>query len=542
MIKSIPYHRLSFSLLSMALFVSITLPKESSAQAPSARYSQIVSDSISITSIDVWSIRNRKDLEMVPWEIISAFGIQELGLDPLLIDTIDFSASMPSPNGPEFGGVVRTTKPVDIAKLSSKLFDETIDSPKIKGMRFRNFNQAPMKIAQSEKQVMLFGSEGTLRRMLGKPSKGSRTVDLVKGSKYPIRSVTAMANIRPIIEGGLSDMQSQIPPPLYQDIEIVVQELEYVVSANDMAGLNAQIDLKLIAKDSESASRLAAALDRLRTNGLVFAEESLRSAISQEQEMSPELKTACIQYMERAKVFLGQADLWKVDGDEVAINATYSYSIPTIGVLTGLLLPAVQAAREAARRMSSQNNIKQLMLAMLNYESVYRNFPIRATKSKDGKQLLSWRVAILPYVEEAVLYQEFHLDEPWDSPHNIKLIPRMPATFKHPSSQAEPGHTVYLAPYREDTVWNLEKPKMGTITDGTSNTLAIVEVQDEHAVPWTKPDDLDLNELANLSFLRGPTFQAGYFDGSVRALSKTIDKAILEALITSQGGEVVDVP
>ena len=542
MIKSIPYHRLSFSLLSMALFVSITLPEESSAQAPSARYSQIVSDSISITSIDVGSIRNRKDLEMVPWEIISAFGIQELGLDPLLIDTIDFSASMPSPNGPEFGGVVRTTKPVDIAKLSSKLFDETIDSPKIKGMRFRNFNQAPMKIAQSEKQVILFGSAGTLRRMLGKPSKGSRTVDLVKGSKYPIRSVTAMANIRPIIEGGLSDMQSQIPPPLYQDIEIVVQELQYVVSANDMAGLNAQIDLKLIAKDSESASRLAAALDRLRTNGLVFAEESLRSAISQEQEMSPELKTACIQYMERAKVFLGQADLWKVDGDEVAINATYSYSIPTIGVLTGLLLPAVQAAREAARRMSSQNNIKQLMLAMLNYESVYRNFPIRATKSKDGKQLLSWRVAILPYLDEAALYKEFHLDEPWDSPHNIKLIPRMPATFKHPSSQAEPGHTVYLAPYREDTVWNLEEPKMWTITDGTSNTLAIVEVQDEHAVPWTKPDDLDLNELANLSFLRGPTFQAGYFDGSVRTLSKTIDKAILEALITSQGGEVVDVP
>jgi len=526
----------------MVLFVSITLPKESSAQAPSARYSQIVSDSISITSIDVGSIRNRKDLEMVPWEIISAFGIQELGLDPLLIDTIDFSASMPSPNGPEFGGVVRTTKPVDIAKLSSKLFDETIDSPKIKGMRFRNFNQAPMKIAQSEKQVILFGSEGTLRRMLGKPSKGSRTVDLVKGSKYPIRSVTAMANIRPIIEGGLSDMESQIPPPLYQDIEIVVQELQYVVSANDMAGLNAQIDLKLIAKDSESASRLAAALDRLRTNGLVFAEESLRSAISQEQEMSPELKTACIQYMERAKVFLGQADLWKVDGDEVAINATYSYSIPTIGVLTGLLLPAVQAAREAARRMSSQNNIKQLMLAMHNYHDAYRSFPIRATESKDGKQLLSWRVALLPFVEGAALYQEFHLDEPWDSPHNIKLIPRMPATFKHPSSQAEPGHTVYLAPYREDTVWNLEKPKMGTITDGTSNTLAIVEVQDEHAVPWTKPDDLDLNELANLSFLRGPTFQAGYFDGSVRALSKTIDKAILEALITSQGGEVVDVP
>jgi hypothetical protein len=66
--------------------------------------------------------------------------------------------------------------------------------------------------------------------------------------------------------------------------------------------------------------------------------------------MSPELKQACLQYMERAKEFLGKADLWTVNGDEIAINGTYSYSIPTIGVLTGLLLPAVQAAREAARR------------------------------------------------------------------------------------------------------------------------------------------------------------------------------------------------
>ena len=542
MIESIPFLRQTVSLLSMVISVSSTLPKELYGQGPSVRYNQTVSDSISITSIDVGAIRNRKDLEMVPWEIISAFGIQELGVDPLLIDTIDISASMPSLNGPEFGGVVRMTKPVDIADLSSKLFDEIGDYPKITGTRFRNVNQAPMKIAQSEDQVILFGSEGMLRRMLGKPSKGSKTVELVKDSKYPMRSVTAMAIIRPIIEGGLADMESQIPPSLYQDINIVIQELEYVISANDMAGMFAQIEMKLIAKNSESAAKLADALDRLRTNGLVFAEESLRNAIGQDQQMSPELKAACIQYMERAKVFLSQADLWKVNGEEVAMNATYGYSIPTIGVLTGLLLPAVQAAREAARRMQSSNNVKQLMLAIHNYEFAFKFIPTRATKSKDGEQLLSWRVALLPFVEEGALYQEFHLDEPWDSPHNIKLVPRLPTAFRHPSSQAQPGHTVYVAPFRDDTVWNVEKPRFANITDGMSNTIAIVEVQDEHAVLWTKPDDLDLNDLENLSFLRDPTFEAGYFDGTVRAISKSIDKGILEALITSQGGEVVDVP
>lgn len=523
-------------------FVSPPLATQVSAQTPSPRYSQTVADSISVTSIDVGAIRSRKDLEMVPWEILSAFGRQELGIDPLLIDTIDISAGMPSPNGPEFGGVIRTTKPVDIADLSSKLFGDIVDSPKIKGMRSRNANDAPIKVVQTEKQVLLFGSEGTLRRMLGKPSKGSKAIDLLNASKYPMRSVTNLANIKPILEGGLADMEAQIPPPLYKDIEVVLQELEYVVNSNDMAGMSAQIELKLVAKDAESAARLATALANLRTNGMEFAELALRNAIRQEQDMSPELKQACIQYMERIKEFLGKADLWTVNGEEIAINGTYSYTIPTIGVLTGLLLPAVQAAREAARRMASSNNVKQLLLSLLNHESAFKQFPLRAKVDKDGGKLLSWRVAILPFLEENALYKEFRQDEPWDSPHNIQLLDRMPAIFKHPSSQAQKGHTVYLAPYRDDTIWNSMKPKIGTITDGTSNTVAIVEVQDEYAVPWTKPDDLDVNDSENFDFLRTPTFQAGFFDGSVRTISKTIDGETLEALVTSQGGEIVNVP
>ena len=156
----------------------------------------------------------------------------------MLIECVDISASMPSPNRPSFGCVILTTKPLDIADLSSQLFGEVVNSPKIKWMRSRNANDAPIKIAQTEEQVILFGSEGTLRRMLGKPSKGSKAIDLLNASKYPMRSVTNFANIKPIIAGGLADMESQIPPSLYQDIEVVIEELEYVVSSNDMAGLS----------------------------------------------------------------------------------------------------------------------------------------------------------------------------------------------------------------------------------------------------------------------------------------------------------------
>jgi len=212
----------------------------------------------------------------------------------------------------------------------------------------------------------------------------------------------------------------------------------------------------------------------------------------------------------------------------MVLDGQLSYSVPTIGVLTGLLLPAVQAAREAARRMQSSNNQKQIMLALWNYESAYKSLPSRVLKDANGRPLLSWRVAILPFIEQQPLYEQFHLDEPWDSEHNLSLLDSMPKIFKHPNFAGPAGHTVYLAPYKTGTVWSLEKPELGEITDGTSNTIACFEVNDEHAVPWTKPEDIDLDKVQLLDFFRFPSSTVAMFDGSVQSISPDIDPSILE--------------
>ena len=122
-----------------------------------------------------------------------------------------------------------------------------------------------------------------------------------------------------------------------------------------------------------------------------------------------------------------------------------SISSPAVsGVLVALLLPAVQSAREAARRAQCVNNLKQIGLAMHNYQSANNAFPRPAITDKDGKPLLSWRVAILPYIEQQELYNKFKLDEPWDSPHNKALIKEMPPIYVCPSrANVEPGTTTY---------------------------------------------------------------------------------------------------
>jgi len=216
----------------------------------------------------------------------------------------------------------------------------------------------------------------------------------------------------------------------------------------------------------------------------------------------------------------------------------------TSAVLVALLLPAVQAAREAARRAQCINNLKQIGLAMHNYESSTGAFPRPAITDKQGKPLLSWRVAILPYIEQGPLYDKFKLNEPWDSPHNQALLKEMPPTYVCPSrARVEPFTTTYQVFTGPGALFeNGKAVRIAEITDGTSNTLMVVEAQKE--VPWTKPDDLSFPPAAASDFFGAGSFHPGGFDGlmadgSVRFFKNTINRNVILSLITRAGGEVV---
>jgi hypothetical protein len=219
-----------------------------------------------------------------------------------------------------------------------------------------------------------------------------------------------------------------------------------------------------------------------------------------------------------------------------------------------LLLPAVQAAREAAQRAQSANNLKQIMLALHNYHDTFRGLPPAYTFDSKKKPGLSWRVLILPFIEEAALYQQFHLDEPWDSEHNKKLIAKMPKVFKAPKSAAGEGKTVYLGVAGESGTFPppalpVEKQRpiglsFSAFTDGLSNTIAVVEANDDSAVIWTKPDDFTPQEKDPFKGLLGlyhGGFQAGLCDGSVRFISEKLAPEMLMRLFERNDGNPVEI-
>ncbi len=197
------------------------------------------------------------------------------------------------------------------------------------------------------------------------------------------------------------------------------------------------------------------------------------------------------------------------------------------------------------------NNLRQLMLACHNYESAFSQFPNPSGITDNTPNGLSWRVQVLPFLEQGELYAKFKLDEPWNSEHNLKLVAEMPEIFKSPLVKDPAihaaGKTVYQVPVADAGVFkpnNLENVpvKFGDITDGSSNTICIVATDEANAVVWTKPQDwnVDLdNPRAGLVVSR-PKVVVGRMDSSVQVLPATITVEQLRALITSSGGEVVD--
>ena len=213
----------------------------------------------------------------------------------------------------------------------------------------------------------------------------------------------------------------------------------------------------------------------------------------------------------------------------------------------GAVAEATDKVKAAAARVQSLNNLKQIALGLHAYHDVTGSLPPAAVVDKAGRPLLSWRVLILPYVEEAQLYRQFKLDEAWDGPTNKKLLDKMPRVYAMPpqiASKAKANETHYQVFVGKGAAFDLLKgPRLTDFNDGTSNTLMVASAATP--VPWSKPDDIAFDPAADM------TTKLGYFpdvahaalgDGSVRALSKKLDRKTLAALITRGGGEVINDP
>lgn len=233
-----------------------------------------------------------------------------------------------------------------------------------------------------------------------------------------------------------------------------------------------------------------------------------------------------------------QSSTVTIDGNRVTfVLDSMQPASPLVSTLLGSLL-------QAGRRFDETESLKELAIAMHNFHDVWSSFPPPASYDREGRPLLSWRVYLLPYLDERELYGQFHFDEPWDSPHNSELIAKMPDVFKSNDLTLDlAGKTRFLLPVADETPWH---GKVGTtireITDGTSNTIMIVEADRDRAAVWTQPVDLPIDWERPQDGLTGNPagFRAAFCDGSVERIRADIDPQVLTVLLTNAAGEVRD--
>lgn len=206
---------------------------------------------------------------------------------------------------------------------------------------------------------------------------------------------------------------------------------------------------------------------------------------------------------------------------------------------------------ESAHHRVLAAKLRQLGLAMHNYHDTFRQFPLVAqSESYDetGRPLLSWRVHLLPFLDQTPLYKRFHLDEPWNSEHNRKLMEFIPEVLRSPTDEEDAVTTRFVLVTGERALFSAggssktRRPRLSAVRDGSSSTLMIVQAGRDRAVPWTAPQDTDFDRFNPLTCLGTPPasgWPVVLTNADVRMLTTEITPQNFSALVTPAGGEIL---
>lgn len=215
-----------------------------------------------------------------------------------------------------------------------------------------------------------------------------------------------------------------------------------------------------------------------------------------------------------------------------------------IGIVFGV---AIRSAREAAIACTCQSRLNQMQFALDNYHAAYGHYPPAYIADKDGKPIHSWRVLILPFIEEQKLYDAYDFNEPWNGPNNSKLADKMPLRFHMPSEPLSTSVTNIVAITGPGTAFpGARSTRKEEFIDGLDNTILLAEIAHSD-INWLEPRDLNVEAMSfvandptrpsiSCSRRRGPYV---VFADSIRThqISPSLSPTALRALTTIAGGE-----
>ncbi len=372
--------------------------------------------------------------------------------------------------------------------------------------------------------TLMISTPEVIEKMLLTGPKSASPLTQTESWKAAANGTVAVA----IDTTGIQKLMAQAPPNPIVGMFSPLWETAVSHTLGLTVGDQTQLKLTSLSKDAAGAKQIEA----IHTAGIAMLTNMLRNSKNSPDPMMKMSVEGLLPILDSHKL--------STRGSET----TLSLEADVMGVLA-TLAPAITQAQAAAQRAQQQNNLKQILLALHNFHGTYQHFPPAIVIDPQSKVARSWRVELLPFLDQAGLYEQYKKDEPWDSEANKKVLAQMPAIFRHPSQVTDSTNTAIVAAYGKGLVFeenDTDGTQLQEILDGISNTIAVVESKTE--IPWTKPEDilidLSKDKLPEFGGFSEGIFQVGMGDGSVRAILKSIDIAVLKKLFTKAGGERIE--
>jgi hypothetical protein len=526
--------------LAQAAAVALAPGQPTTTTPPELQLTADFPDGIGFVSVKVSEVWDRPaflPVRVARGNVEFVWMVQSLvGLPPGELDRLTVYWPTADPAAPLL--MVSTRKPADARQVAKTLTRKPDPAPKglPDGLLFAPGAEFPYVLPLADRVFVLAPASADPKGLMKLAGRGSRAAGPLAdvAAKVGDHGLTIGLNVR-AAEKVLG--KDQLPDALRAaDTAVLTVDLK-----GDEKG---QARLALNCPDPAAATAAAPGLEKLLKDAARWA------AARQKQLAAKPEAAAAVPLLEWIGKTLTAAKV-RADGRVVAASAEVDLA-EGVARLMSVVPDSALAGGVGAFDAGAVNNLKQIALAVHNYHDANNKMPSNI-HDKDGKAILSWRVQILPYIEQDNVYRQMKLDEPWDSPANKRFSELQIKVFSVPTRPAPNGFTYFRAfigtkdvnPVHRPWLKEGEEkgPTLAGISDGTSNTILVVEAAE--AVPWSKPEELPYDGELPLPQLGGPSgrYSVAFMDGSVRTFRRgQIDEVNLRRLITVAGGEVVNIP
>jgi beta-lactamase regulating signal transducer with metallopeptidase domain len=511
-------------------------PNLNEVRLPKFDMSYLPAEAVAVTSVKPLDVADSRIMPVfVRFPGLLAFTMTAQGNDRVVeieeVKTVVIGPTRDLTGAAEAPGVViyRTSKPYDWSKLRVRLFGDSdgMTEVTVHGQKcFRAKSEVSGKVILyflPDDRIIACVYEHDVERVVAADSQHHPAWygEWQEAAQSPIAVASSVA--------ALADEVTDQADKTLQMLASIGKKAELVLGTVDPVAGGLEIHARAICQSPDDARQISTLTQLLLTLAAQQVPSFVKSLSLPEEFQSLDLAGALTNL---------------ISGMVISVEATDIRVKATIGA--DFVAKFSQAAATFTTRYTEEQKqthvtkLGRLVEAMQAYHVAHGHYPPSSVIGPDGKTTHSWRVELLPYLDEQKLYQRYKLDEPWDGEHNKQLVNEVPAAF-HSGDWTQSGCSDYYLVTGKGTLFDGDaSPKRDSITDNAGETILVVE--NRRQIPWTKPLDIDNAAQGNRWQLNGSTgkgFYAGFADGTVKFLPADTDPATLRALFTKAGGEKV---